>query len=316
MVLVSGSGPQDRNEQVAGHKPFLILADHLTRQGIAVLRYDDRGVGESTGDFGSATIQDFVTDAESAVRFLQSRKEVDGERIGLIGHSEGGLVIPLVASRIPEHVSFLVLMAAPGIPGEQIFYLQDAAEARARGVDEGTIERSRSRKQQIFSILKNEPSIELARKELQRTMRAMELTAEEEAQMQASGVDLEMAINQQIQLLNNAATRFFLVHDPIPILSKTTVPVLAITGALDLQVPPAENLIPIKTALSEGPCPHFLVKELPSLNHLFQTSTTGLPSNYAQISETMAPAALKTISDWILETIEVPQSRDGQTSAP
>ena len=315
VVLVSGSGPQDRDETVAGHRPFLVLADHLTRHSIAVLRYDDRGVGGSTGDFATATIRDFVGDARAAIEFLRSRKDIDASRLGLAGHSEGGLVVPLVALEMPEQVSCLVLMATPGVPGEQIFYLQDAAEARARGTDEGAIARSRQRKEQMFSVLKEEPNIATAAERLRQVMKAMKLTEKEEAGLAAGGMSLDDAINQQIRLLNNAATRFFLVYDPIPTLSRVSVPVLAITGERDLQVPPAENLPLIRAALESGPCPHHLVRELPGLNHLFQTSQTGLPSDYAQIQETIAPVALQMISDWILNVMggspsESPQRRE------
>jgi uncharacterized protein len=303
VVLVSGSGPQDRDETVAGHKPFLVLADHLTRHGIAVLRFDDRGVGASTGDFATATIRDFVGDARAAIEFLQSRKDIDAGRLGLAGHSEGGLVVPLVALEMPGQIACLVLMATPGLPGEQIFYLQDAAEARARGTDEGAIARSRQRKEQMFSVLKEEPDIRIAAERLRRIMKAMKLTEEEEAGLAAGGMSLDNLINQQIRLLNNAATRFFLVYDPIPTLSRVAVPVLAITGERDLQVPPAENLPHIRAALESGACPHHLVHELAGLNHLFQTSHTGLPSDYAQIQETIAPVALQMISDWVLKVM-------------
>jgi len=303
LVLITGTGPQDRDETVAGHKPFLVLADHLTRRGIAVLRYDDRGVGASTGDFGSATIRDFVGDTQAAIEFLQSRKDIDARRLGLAGHSEGGLVAPLVALEMPGQISWLVLMAAPGLSGEEILYLQDAAAARARGTDEEAIARSRQRKEQMFAVLKEEPEIGIAADRLRRVMRAMKMTPEEKAGLAASGMSLDDVINQQIQLLNNAATRFFLVYDPIPTLSRVKVPVLAINGERDLQVPPAENLPPIRAALELGPSPHHLVRELPGLNHLFQTSQTGLPSDYAQIEETIAPVALQTISDWILDVM-------------
>ncbi len=302
VILISGTGPQDRDETVAGHKPFLVLAEYLARRGIAVLRYDDRGVGASTGDFAAATIRDFASDGRAAVKFLQSQKEIDGRRIGLAGHSEGGIVAPMVALDIPGQVAFLVLLAAPGLPGEQIFYLQDAVEARAMGTDEATIARSRTRKQQIFTVLKGEPKLDKAADILRRVMKSMSLTVEEESQLAVQGLKLDDLINQQIRMLNSAAMRLFLVYDPVPALMRVTVPVLALTGERDLQVPPDENLPVIEAALAAGTCPDYTVRKMPGLNHLFQTSQTGLPRDYASIKETVAPAALETIADWILST--------------
>ncbi len=303
IVLVTGSGPQDRDETIAGHKPFLVLADHLTRQGIAVLRYDDRGVGESTGNFGTATLLDFVSDATAAVEFLQSRADIDVKRIGLAGHSEGGMVIPRVALALPGRVRFLVLLATPGLNGEEIFYLQDATQQRTSGENEDTITRSRQRKEQLFAVLKNEPDLDRAARKLRTAMKAMRLTPEEQAALKASGMNLDNMINQQIRLLNNDATRFFLRYDPLPALSQLDIPVMALTGERDVQVPPSENLPLIEAALAKGSCPQHTVAELPMLNHLFQTSQTGLPREYGQIQETMAPTALRTISDWILDTL-------------
>ncbi len=301
-ILITGSGPQDRDETVAGHKPFLVLADYLTRHGIAVLRYDDRGVAESTGDFETATMREFARDAQAAVAFLQSHRHIDADRIGLIGHSEGGMVAPMAAEQLPEQVAYLVLLASPGITGEQIFYLQDAVQARASGVDEQTIARNQRRKQQIFEILKEEPDLGRAAERLRQTMRSMPISEEEKQQIAASGIDLDDLIDQQIRLLNNAATRFFLAYDPIPTLSRTTVPVLAVIGGNDLQVPPDENLPPVRDALEAGPCPAYSVHELAGLNHLFQTSETGRPEEYARIEQTFAPAALQLIGEWIAET--------------
>lgn len=307
VVLVSGSGPQDRDETVAGHKPFLVLADHLTRRGIAVLRYDDRGVGASSGEFETATVPDFASDARAAVEFLASRTQIDASKIGLAGHSEGGIVAPMVALDMPGQVSFLVLLAAPAHPGEEIFYLQDAAEARVKGVDEAAIERSRKRKEQIFAVLKEEADIAEAADKLRQVMRAMPLTAEEQSDIAASGANIDDMIEQQIRTLNTPATRLFLAYDPIPALSRVDVPVLAITGERDLQVPPDDNLPLIETALATGPCPSHVVHKLPGLNHLFQTSETGLPEDYAQIDETFAPTALELIADWILDQVHPAQ---------
>lgn len=298
VVLITGAGPQDRDETIAGHKPFRVLAEHLVQRGIAVLRYDDRGVAESTGEFATATLHDFADDARAAVEFLKARREIDATRIGLAGHSEGGIVAPLVALAIPDEVAFLVLLASPGVTGEQIFYLQDATEARVSGVDPAVIARSETRKRTIFSIIKTEPDQNLAAEKLRAAMKSM-LTEAEAKAVADQGINLDSMINQQIRLLNNEATRVFLTNNPVPILARVTVPVLALTGERDVQVPPKENLPLIEAALAKGACPYYTVRELPRLNHLFQTAETGLPRDYAKIQETMSPAALNEIGDWI-----------------
>lgn len=303
IVLVTGAGPQDRDETVAGHKPFLVLADYLTRRGLAVLRFDDRGVGESTGNFENTAIRDHASDTLAAVQYLRSRNKIDPERIGLLGHSQGGLTVPIAALDIPGQVAFLVLLATPGMNGEEIFYLEDAAEARIRGVDEATIERSRQRKQKIFGVLKQEADLEKAAVKLGQTMMAMEMTERERTEIEAAGLEIQDLIDQQIRVLNTKDIRFFLKYEPSTTLKQLDIPVLALTGERDVQVPPDENLPLIEAALAEGRCPDYIVRELPGLNHLFQTSETGSPDEYPQIEETFAPVALEMIADWVLEVL-------------
>ena len=310
VVLISGSGPQDRDETIFGHKPFLVLADHLTRNGIAVLRYDDRGVASSTGNFGIATLSDFADDARAALNFLRSRSDIDAKRIGLLGHSSGGITGPMAALREPGKVAYLVLLAAPAMPGEQVLYQQDAAQAHAAGVDEAAIERSRKRKEEIFSVIKTEPDLASAAVKLKRTMRAMDLTPEERAEIDAEGVDIDALIASQIRQLNTRWYRSFLSYDPAGALERLEVPVLALIGERDLQVLASEHLHRIEAALKRGPCPRHVVREMPKLNHLFQTAETGLPSEYAQIEETFAPAALQFISDWIRSEVGFERMRD------
>jgi hypothetical protein len=308
VVLLSGSGAQDRNEAIVGHRPFLVLADHLTRQGIAVLRFDDRGVGGSEGDVTSATTRDFAGDALAAVAFLKSRPEVDTARIGLIGHSEGALVGPLAAVE-SEDIAFLVLLAAPGLPGEEIIYLQSAALVRVMGADEEAIAASRESQQRMFAIVKAEPDNEKARQRLEALQKEMlqRMTAD---QRKAAGLSEESPIGEQAQMLLTPWFRFFLTYDPVPTLAKVKRPVLVIIGENDLQVPPAENLPRIEQALRRGGNTDFRVMRPARLNHLLQTSQTGLPLEYAQIEETIAPAALEAISGWIREhTGERPEPR-------
>jgi len=303
VCLISGSGPQDRDETVADHKPFLIMADYLTRQGLAVLRYDDRGVGQSTGNFAAATMKDFASDAQAAVQYLRTLPMIDEDRIALIGHSEGGLVAPLVSLSLPDQVACMVLLASPGVNGEQILYLQDAAMARARGEDEEAIARSRERKRIMFDVIKQESDPLKAAAAIRQALNESLLTEAELAELKQSGLQLEDLVNQQIRLLNNDATRFFLVYDPIPTLKRIHVPVLALFGEKDLQVPSQSNAEMVASALATGDCPDHLVRTLDGLNHLFQTAETGLPENYQSIRETMAPMALRQIADWLRERL-------------
>jgi pimeloyl-ACP methyl ester carboxylesterase len=302
VLLITGSGPQDRNETVFGHRPFLVLADYLTRQGIAVLRVDDRGVGESTGYFYQATSEDFASDVLAGVEYLKTCKEIDSKKIGLIGHSEGGMIAPMVAVKSPD-VAFIILMAGTGLTGEEILYLQGALISRAMGATEEDIAKSRQFNAKIFSVIKEEEDNEIAKERLQQMAitYSAELSDEEKSRIGVS----EEFLKAQLQNLLSPWSRFFLTYDPKPTLTKVKCPVLAINGEKDLQVPPRENLIVIEEALKSGGNQDYTIKEIPNLNHLFQTAQTGVPSEYAMIEETISPVALKIISDWILE-----QTRD------
>ncbi len=296
-VLISGSGRQDRNETVMGHRPFLVLADHLTRSGIAVLRYDDRGVASSTGDFGTATSEDFALDALAAVHFLQSRPEIDARRIGLIGHSEGGLIAPMVAAA-SEEVAFVILLAGPGIKGEDILYLQSELIGRAEGMPESVISRNQEFQRRIFSRVKSSDDPQRVKEDVRAIVAEALRSAAAEGQQGAEPTD--PAIDARVANVTSPWFRFFLTHDPAAVLERVHVPVLALIGELDLQVPPEQNLPGIADALRRAGNTDFDTVELPGLNHLLQTAETGSPSEYGRINETMSPVALRTISDWIL----------------
>jgi hypothetical protein len=281
-LLIAGSGPNDRDETIAGHKPFLVLADHLTRQGIAVLRTDKRGVGKSTGDYSTATGADFASDVEAGIAYLKTRRDIDANKIGLIGHSEGGLIAPAVASRNPS-VGWVVMMAGPGTTGEEVMYAQERLIAQAMGANSEQIDRIAAWNRRVFEIVKTESDPQKAR-ELIKTL-AMERgiptgQAEAQARQAASGW-----------------FRYFLTYDPVPALQRLRCPVLAIAGEKDLQVPPGENLPAIRNALTGTPDAE--VVELPGLNHLFQTAKSGAPIEYGEIEQTMSPLALDTMSRWI-----------------
>jgi len=301
VVLISGSGPQDRDEALLGHRPFLVLADYLTRRGIAVLRYDDRGVGKSTGEFAKATSADFATDVLAGVEYLKTRKEIDSQQIGLIGHSEGGLIAPVVATQSPA-VAFIVLMAGPGISGEKILYLQGALIVRANGTAETAIAKNLALQKKMFAVIKAEKDNAQAEKQLQPiwTQAFATFTDEEKKALDFTIADPDSLFQAQIKQLLSPWFRYFLFHEPQRALQKVKCPVLAINGEKDLQVPPKENLAAIAKALKTGGNKKFITKELPSLNHLFQTAATGAPAEYNKIEETISPNALQVMGDWIL----------------
>ena len=295
-LLITGSGPQNRDEALLGHRPFLILADYLTRRGIAVLRVDDRGVGKSTGNFNKATSEDFASDVLAGLEFLKSRKDIDSRRIGLVGHSEGGLIAPMVAAKSRD-VAFIVLMAGPGITGEEILYLQGALIARANGANDETIAKRRASQEHLFTVMKEEKDLASAEKRLREEAAArMSQLTEEEKKARGTSED---TLDSNLQRVLTPWFRYFLTYDPRPALMKVKCPVFAINGEKDLQVPAKENLLAIAQALEDGGNSDYAVMKLPSLNHLFQTCQTGSPDEYAAIEETMSPITLETIADWI-----------------
>ena len=279
VVLISGSGPNARDEDVAGHKPFLVLADYLTRRGIAVLRYDKRGIGNSKGDYRAATSVDFAADASAAVDYLMARTDVDHRRIGLLGHSEGGILAPMVAAQRKD-IAFVVMLAGTGIHGERVMLAQTDAMSRAEGMSEAGIAHQHKRVARVAEILKAEPSIPAA---------AQQIHAE-------FGYSPDV---DKMLLHNDAWSRYFLTYEPATALEKLRMPVLALIGELDLQVAADENLAAIEAALKKGGSDKYTVRRMPRLNHLFQTARTGAVSEYAQIEETIAPLALDTITQWI-----------------
>ena len=299
VVLVTGSGPQDRDETLLGHKPFLVLADYLTRQGIAVLRYDDRGVGKSAGKFSTATTQDFVNDALAAVEFLETRKDIQKNETGIIGHSEGGLIAPLAAVRSSD-VNFIVLMAAPGVTGRKILLEQSKLIEKSMGMSDEKIKSGTELADKFYNIVESEKDSAAAAEQIKTVFRNYyeSLDSTDKAEF---GNDPESVFERQASTLLSPWFKFFLTYDPKPTLEKVKVPVLAINGENDLQVPPGQNLPVIEQALKEGGNKDYKVIEIPKLNHLFQTSETGSPMEYSKIEETISPKALEIIGSWIKE---------------
>jgi pimeloyl-ACP methyl ester carboxylesterase len=302
VVLITGSGPQDRDETLLGHKPFLVLADDLTRRGIAVLRVDDRGVGGSSGSILSSTSEDFAGDALAGVAFLKTHPKIDAAKIGLAGHSEGGLIAPIAAAR-RDDVAFIVLMAGTGLPGTDILRLQSRLIASAMGASEKALAQQAALLEATFTVLAEESDNDKAEERLKEATRKLLAGLTDEEKKSLDEQTDEESIGAQLTQMVTPWFRYFLTYDPRPTLAKVKCPVLAINGEKDLQVPPKENLAEIEKAIRSGGNARVTVVEMPGLNHLFQHSETGAPSEYAKIEETFAPEALKVIGDWILEQV-------------
>ncbi|TVP43865.1 MAG: alpha/beta hydrolase [Gemmatimonadales bacterium] len=308
VVLVTGSGPQDRDETLLGHKPFLVIADHLTRAGIAVLRYDDRGVAESEGDFESGTTFDFAEDAAAAVAFLREHAGVDRNRVGIAGHSEGGLIAPLVATGharavVPaEAVAFVVLLAGPGEHGGAVLLQQAEAISRAMGMSDAGVDQLLAFQRNMQAILREEDDADVRRSALETLLEGVleEMGPEARVEQGIPAGQEEAWVAAQLSMMGSPWFRTFLLHDPRPALEALEVPVLGLFGELDLQVLPEPNRLAMAEALDRAPTEDVTLLVLPGLNHLFQTAESGAPSEYASIEETFAPAALDAIRDWIL----------------
>jgi pimeloyl-ACP methyl ester carboxylesterase len=286
-ILITGSGGQDRDETLFAHKPFAVLADYLTRHGIAVLRYDDRGIARSTGRFAGATSADFATDANAAFAFLAARPEIDRRAIGFIGHSEGGMVGPIAAMDNPD-VGFLVLLAGPGTPTRELLEAQRLAIARSQGTSEAVITQTAPLQAELVAVAAGDLDAAAARAAL-----AASLT---EARLQTLGVTAAQR-DSMINTMLDPWFRWFLRYDPAPALRHFRGPLLALNGSLDMQVLPTSNLAGIRAATAGHR--DVTVTELPGLNHLFQTARTGAVGEYATIEETMAPVVLQTVAEWI-----------------
>jgi uncharacterized protein len=298
VVLVTGSGGQDRDETLFNHKPFLIIADYLTRNGIAVLRYDDRGIGKSTGNYNTATTEDLSTDVLAAVQYLKTRSEIDLKHIGIIGHSEGGIIASM-ASANSNDVAFIVLLAGPGVIGKELLLKQAELILKSNGTTQDEIDKRIKEAKEAYDIINSSPDSLIAYKNLEEMYDSTisKLSDEEKNKPENS----KEVFKQQVSVLLSPWFRFFLRYDPQPLLESITVPVLALNGDKDLQVAPEQNLIKIEQALKSGGNKNFKTVKLPGLNHLFQTTKTGSLLEYGEIEETFSPDALKIIGDWIKE---------------
>lgn len=298
VVLVTGSGPQDRDETIFGHKPFLVIADYFTRNGIAVLRFDDRGIAKSKGSFATATTEDFASDALAAVEYLKSRKEIDSKKIGIAGHSEGGMIAPMAAVNSGD-VGFIILLAGPGLRGDELLVKQTELVMKSEGSPKEKIEQQVSQNSKCYKIVIDASDSAEAYIGLKKFFDdELSKLRNEEKQKPENSV---ASFNQSVKTLLNPWFRFFLKFDPRPNLEQVNVPVLALNGGNDVQVPPKEDLSEIEKALKTGGNKNFKTIELPGLNHLFQHCKTCSVSEYGQLEETFSEDALKIMKDWILE---------------
>jgi pimeloyl-ACP methyl ester carboxylesterase len=294
VVLVSGTGQNTRDETVWGHQVFLVLADALNRAGVAVLRYDKRGVGSSGGDYGAAITTDFANDADAAVAWLRHQPRIAPSRIGVLGHSEGGVIAPMVAAQDP-HVAFVVTIAGPAIRGDHLFVLQSAMTAKAYGAPDEYIARRKLFDQRLYDAIIVAPSAQAARE------RADALVAQ--------GVKDKVVDSNEAKNLASDSTspweRYFLAYDPAHALQQLKVPMLALNGSLDLQVPAGEDLAAMRQALAQNP--RATIVEMYDMNHLLQDAKTGAPNEYNGIEETMSPRALNLICGWVKRWSESPK---------
>lgn len=300
VVLVSGSGPQDRDETLGGGiaiKPFRLLADALTRNGVAVLRYDDRGVGQSGGVFSEATVAEFATDAESAIDYLLTRGEIDSNHIGLLGHSEGGQVAAMLGAR-NDDLDFIISLAGPGVVGREIYALQSELIPRAEGANEGLIASQKRLAEGVMERLDDPEALEEFI--YQETMvQLLTLPKEQRDQIGDLEAYARMATDQAVSQYGSASFATFLDYDPAPDWAQTTIPVLAIFGGKDVQVDAGQNAAPVAAALTEAGNKDYAIVVLPEANHLFQTAESGSFSEYGTLPGEFTPSLLPTILNWV-----------------
>ncbi len=293
VIIISGSGPQNRDGAMFGHKPYLVLADHLTKNGIGVLRFDERGVGKSEGNFKAATIETFSSDIESAIKYLKTRKDIDTSKMGLIGHSIGGIIAPEIAAK-NSNINFIVLMAAPGINGDQLILLQKAALERGMGLNEMQIAQGQDVVKGAYDIIVNS---KLNNQQLKDSINTFYVNKYGDMlpKNQRTALVEQLSSNEIIGLVRSK---------PAKIIEKVKCPVLAINGDKDFQVPSKENLNAIEIATKKGNNKKVEIVELKNLNHLFQECSTGFQDEYSKIEQTMSPATLNIISNWIKKQVK------------
>lgn len=299
VILITGSGPQNRNEEIFNHKPFLIIADYLTRNGVAVLRYDDRGTAESGGKFEGATTADFATDARAAFDFLKTRKEIDSTKIGLLGHSEGAVIAVMLAAQYQD-IGFIGLLAGPGVDGGDVLLKQQEMIGKASGLSEKYIQLNKKINAEAYSFIREEKDSIALRHKLKTQFEKALKTYPDWNTGKAQGMSDDQFVKILLDTYTDSWMHYFISYNPAKDLAKVTCPVLALNGDKDLQVDAKQNLTAIKSTLGETGNQYNLIEELEGLNHLFQESETGSPSEYGLIEQTISPEALEIMKNWIL----------------
>ncbi len=294
VVLIAGNGRNNRDAEFQNHKPFLTITDYLVQHKIAVLRFDKRGVGQSGGNFDTATSADFAADAEAAFDYLLTRKEIDHGKIGLIGHSEGALLASMIAAR-NHNVAFIVLLAGPGLPGDELLLLQQESIAKAKGTSAAEIEKSRDLNRKAFAIVKQYTDPDQLKLKMTAYIEAISKNDPDKPESMTQ----QQYVDAQVNRIVSPWMVSFLRYDPAVALQKVTCPVLALNGSKDLQVPPQQNLAAIKAAFAKSGNKQVTLKELPGLNHLFQECNTGLPSEYGTIEQSISSVALEEMGRWM-----------------
>jgi len=302
VVLITGSGQQDRDETIFNHKPFAVLADTLTRNGFIVLRVDDRGKGNSSGNFAASTSADFAQDVNASVNYLKTRREVNDKKIGLLGHSEGGMIAPMVASSRKD-INFMVLLAAPGVKITDLMAEQNAAVLRSAGLDSSLAESYKPVYTQIINAIVSAPDTTAAMNNALNILNSWQAKTDT-ATLKKLGFlkpdDNKQYIGSMIAVAYTPWFKYFIAFDPQVYLTRLKkVKVLALNGSRDIQVVSKQNLPAVRSALVQGSTKKFEVKELPGLNHLFQTCKKCTVMEYGQLQETIASVALQAITGWL-----------------
>lgn len=285
-LLITGSGPQDRDETIGPHKPFAVLADALTRGGVAVLRVDDRGVGESTGKWTEVGYDGYAQDVRCGLEFLKHRAEIDPYRLGLLGHSEGGRIGARVAAQSND-VAFLVMLAASCVPAEEFILRQNETMLRRANVSSEKLETDLAGVRELLSVLRQTPDP----KERERKVREMVSRKSQSAK----------ETDREVRMTSSPWARDYMTSDTTQNLRALRCPVLALWGSKDVLVEPEQNVAGLRKALPDADESRLVIRVLPDLNHLFQKCETGNPKEFFQIKESFNPAALQVIVDWVCQ---------------
>jgi uncharacterized protein len=305
VILLTGNGPQNRDEDVSGFKVFQKLADYLTRHGIAVLRYDDRGIGGSTGNTMRSTTEDFAGDAVAAIEFLKKQKNIDPTKIGFIGHSEGA-VIAAIASTISKDVAFIVTMSGPGVPGTEVLLEQQKLILQSGNVPNNLIQQNLDLQKKINEALINDKDLSSVRKDIQAFAEKdyAALNPNVKKAIKDKKAYINSTVDSQLMIFDNPWFRFYAKYDPAEAWKKVKVPLLLLYGDLDLQVPVNQNKPKVEAALNTGGFKNFKTVVFPKANHLYQNAKTGSPGEYSELKKEFVSGFLDTISNWIINTIK------------